>query len=79
MGGAFEGLSVTAMMTKECEQVLGKKAQGVEAPSARSILKGLVSGWVRCDVILDRDNKLDSKSTLTEDIVNKGQPPKKAF
>lgn len=46
MGGAYEGLSVTAMMTKECEQVLGKKAQGVEAPSALSILKGKVCGHV---------------------------------
>lgn len=43
VGGAYEGLSVTAMMTKECEQVLGKKAKGVEAPSALSILKGKVS------------------------------------
>lgn len=44
VGGAYEGLSVTAMMTKECEQVLGKKAQGVEAPSALSKLKEKVSG-----------------------------------
>ena len=43
LGGAYEGLSVTAIMTKECELVLGKKAQGVEAPSALSILKGKVS------------------------------------
>ncbi len=43
VGGAYEGLSVTAMMTKECEQVLGKKAQGVGAPSALSIFKGKVS------------------------------------
>jgi hypothetical protein len=48
VGGAYEGLSVTAMMTKECEQVLGKKAQGVEASSTRSIFKGKVSGWVWC-------------------------------
>ena len=34
MGGAYEGLSVTAMMTKECERVLGQKAQGVDAPSS---------------------------------------------
>ena len=33
VGGAHEGLCVTAMMTKECEQVLGQKAQGVEAPT----------------------------------------------
>ena len=37
-GSAFEGLSVTAMMTKEREQVLGQKAQGVGAPSALSKL-----------------------------------------
>lgn len=34
VGGAYEGLSVTAMMTKECEKVLGQKAQGLEVPSA---------------------------------------------
>ena len=35
-GSAYEGLSVTAMMTKEREEVLGQKAQGVGAPSALS-------------------------------------------
>lgn len=44
VGGAYEGLSVTAMITKECEQVLGQKAQGVEAPGTLAgILRGKVS------------------------------------
>ena len=34
---------MTAIMTKECEQVLGQKAQGVDSPSAlQAILKGKV-------------------------------------
>lgn len=43
VGGAFEGLSVTALMTKECERVLGQKAQGVDVPSTLAILRGKVS------------------------------------
>ena len=39
VGGAYEGLSVTAMMTKECEQVLGQKAQGVGTPFLKLISK----------------------------------------
>lgn len=37
VGGAYEGLSITAMMTKECEQVLGQKAQGVETSSTNPL------------------------------------------
>lgn len=57
VGGAYEGLSVTALMTKECEKVLGQKAQGVEAPSSLSKLKGkvrllLACGHVTCDLVV---------------------------
>ena len=38
---------MTAIMTKECERVLGQKAQGVDAPSALSKLKGKVCVWGR--------------------------------
>ncbi len=50
VGGAYEGLSVTALVTKECERVLGQKAQGVEAPSSLSKLKGKVGMlFLSCD------------------------------
>ncbi len=50
-GGAHEGLSVTAMMTKECELVLGQKAQGVEATVSFSHRLQLrkVSHMMSCD------------------------------
>lgn len=48
-GGAYEGLSVTAMMTKECEQVLGQKAQGVETHSViMTKFMGMVSVASQC-------------------------------
>ncbi len=56
VGGAYEGLSATALMMKECERVLGQKAQGVDAPSSlQSIFKGKVGvacHCVSCDISL---------------------------
>jgi len=47
-GSAFEGLSVTAIMTKEREKVLGQKALGVGAPSALSKLRVKVGVVLEC-------------------------------